>query len=88
MQHRFFSGICPQKYNEQMQCTPAHDCISSGESIPGELLLSRAHFRFDSFAKFVGQNYIYKLLKKTATFRPNVSTITNPKPKINTKAEQ
>ena len=68
MQHRFFSGICPQKYNEQMQCTPAHDCISSGESIPGELLLSRAHFRFDSFAKFVGQNYIYKLLKKTATF--------------------
>ena len=69
MQHRFFSGICPQKYNEQMQCTPAHDCISSGESIPGELLLSRAHFRFDSFAKFVGQNYIYKLLKKTATFQ-------------------
>ena len=68
MQHRFFSGICPQKYNEQMQCTPAHDCISSGESIPGELLLSSAHFRFDSFAKFEGQNYIYKLLKKTATF--------------------
>lgn len=69
MQHRFFSGIYPQKYNEQMQCTPAHDCISSGESIPGELLLSSAHFRFDSFAKFEGQNYIYKLLKKTATFR-------------------
>ena len=73
MQHRFFSGICPQKYNEQMQCTPAHDCISSGESIPGELLLSRAHFRFDSFAKFVGQNYIYKLLKKTATFQCHIS---------------
>lgn len=67
MQHRFFSGICPQKYNEQMQCTPAHDCISSGESIPGELLLSRAHFRFDSI-NFEALNYIYKLLKKAAIF--------------------
>jgi len=70
MQHRFFSGIIPQKYNEQMRCATAHDCISSGESIPGELLLSRAHFRFDSNANFQRLNYIYKLLKKTATFHP------------------
>jgi|GEM_PF-3964016 len=52
----------------QVQKTPASDCISSGESIPGELLLSRAHFRFDSITKFIYKNYIYKLLKKLATF--------------------
>lgn len=69
MQHRFFLGISPQKYNEQMRYAPAHDCILSGESIPGELLLSRAHFRFDSNANFERLNYIYKLLKKTATFQ-------------------
>ena len=69
MQHRFYKGILPPKYKKQMQNAPALIPISSGESIPGELLLSSAHFRFDSFAKFVGQNYIYKLLKKTATFR-------------------
>ncbi len=72
MQHRFFTGIAPQKYNEQMYKTPAHDCISSGESIPGELLLSRAHFRFDSIANFQTLNYIYKLLKKTATFHTTI----------------
>jgi hypothetical protein len=32
------------------------------------LLLSRAHFRFDSIAKFETLNYIYKLLKKAATY--------------------
>lgn len=51
MQHRFFSGIIPQKYNEQLRYATAHDCISSAESIPDELLLSRAHFRFDSDCK-------------------------------------
>ena len=74
MQHRFFSGIIPQKYNEQKRCATAH-CISSGESIPGELLLSRAHFRFDSNVNFHILNYIYKLLKKTATFKMYKSII-------------
>ena len=74
MQHRFFLGITPQKYNEQMRWAPAHDCILSGESIPGELLLSRAHFRFDSNPNFERLNYIYKLLKKTATCLRNIST--------------
>ena len=69
MQHRFFLGITPLKYKEQMWKTPAHDFISSVESIPGELLLSRAHFRFDSNAKFQTLNYIYKLSKNPATFR-------------------
>jgi len=68
MQHRFFKGILPQKYKEQMQNAPALITISSGESIPGELLLSRAHFRFDSITNFETLNYIYKLLKKAATF--------------------
>ena len=68
MQHRFFKGIRPQKYKEQMQNAPALIPISSGESIPGELLLSRAHFRFDSIANFETLNYIYKLLKKAATY--------------------
>jgi len=47
MQHRFSLGILPPKYKEQIQNAPALIPISSGESIPGELLLSRAHFRFD-----------------------------------------
>ena len=68
MQHRFFKGILPQKYKEQMQNAPALIPISSGESIPGELLPSRAHFRVDSKANFETLNYIYKLLKKAATF--------------------
>ena len=70
MQHRFFQGIVPRKYKEQMQTAPAQIRISSDESIPGELLLSRAHFRFDSTANFKTLNYIYKLLKKPATFKP------------------
>ena len=69
MQHRFFEGIYPHKYKEQMQSAPALMTISSGESIPGELLLSRAHFRFDSTTNFETLNYIYKLLKKAATYR-------------------
>ena len=68
MQHRFFKGILPPKYKKQMLNAPALIPISSGESIPGELLLSRAHFRFNSRANFRTLNYIYKLLKKTATF--------------------
>lgn len=71
MQHRFFKGMLPPKYKEQMQKAPALIPISSGESIPGELLLSRAHFRFDSIANFDALNYIYKLLEKAATFRTN-----------------
>jgi hypothetical protein len=51
MEDRFFSGIIPPKCKKQMWLTPALFCISSGKSIPGELLLSRAHFRFDSIAK-------------------------------------
>jgi hypothetical protein len=74
MQHRFFEGIYPRKYKEQMQIAPAPLRISSDESIPGELLLSRAHFRFDSIANFNTLNYIYKLLKKSATFRPSTSS--------------
>jgi hypothetical protein len=69
MQHRFLKGILPRKYKKQMLNAPALIPISSGESIPGELLLSRAHFRFDSIAKFETLNYIYKLLKKAATYR-------------------
>jgi hypothetical protein len=68
MQLRFFLGIRPLKCKKQMLNAPALNLISSGESIPGELLLSRAHFRFDSNANFKQLNYIYKLLKKTATF--------------------
>ena len=68
MQHRFLKGILPRKYKKQMLNAPALIPISSGESIPGELLLSRAHFRFDSIAKFETLNYIYKLLKKAATY--------------------
>ncbi len=68
MQHRFFKGILPPKYIEQMQNAPALIPISSGESIPSELLLSRAHSRFDSIANFETLNYIYKLLRKAATF--------------------
>lgn len=68
MLHRFFKGILPQKYKEQMPNASALIPISSGESIPGELLLSRAHFRFDSLANFEASSYIYKLLKKAATF--------------------
>ena len=68
MQHRFLKGILPRKYKKQMLNAPALIPISSGESIPGELLLSRAHFRFDSIAKFEKLNYIYKLLKKAATY--------------------
>lgn len=68
MQHRFYKGILPPKYKKQMQNAPALIPISSGESIPGELLLSRAHFRFDSLANFKTLNYIYNLLKKAATF--------------------
>ncbi len=63
MQHRFFKGITPPKYKKQMQNAPALIPISSGETIPGELLLSRAHFRFDSITNFETLNYIYKLLK-------------------------
>jgi hypothetical protein len=70
MQHRFLKGILPRKYKKQMLNAPALIHISSGESIPGELLLSRAHFRFDSIAKFETLNYIYKLLKKAATYSP------------------
>jgi hypothetical protein len=51
-----------------MWITPALFRISSGESIPRELLLSRAHFRFNSIAKLTQQNYIYNLSKKTATY--------------------
>ncbi len=72
MQHRFFKGIPPPKYKKQMLNAPALFPISSGESIPGELLLSRAHFRFNSRANFRTLNYIYKLLKKAATFRPTL----------------
>ena len=68
MQHRFFKGIDPQKYKKQVHHTPALIRISSGESIPGELLLSRAHFRFDSITNFKTLNYIYKLLKKPTTY--------------------
>src|SRR5690606_18523483 len=42
--------------------------ISSGEFIPGRLLLSRACFRFSSITKFIYVNYIYNLSKKAATF--------------------
>ena len=69
MQHRFFKGIRPQKYKKQVPNAPALIPISSGESIPSELLLSRTHFRFDSLANFEASNYIYKLLKKSATFK-------------------
>ena len=75
MQHRFFKGILPPKYIKQMQNAPALIPISSGESIPGELLLSRAHFRFDSIANFETLNYIYKLLRKAATFNNTKNTI-------------
>jgi hypothetical protein len=56
---------------------PALIPISSGESIPGELLLSRAHFRFDSIAKFETLNYIYKLLKKAATYTDKQTSALN-----------
>jgi hypothetical protein len=76
MQHRFLKGILPRKYKKQMLNAPALIPISSGESIPGELLLSRAHFRFDSIAKFETLNYIYKLLKKAATYTITLKRIT------------
>ena len=75
MQHRFLKGILPRKYKKQMLNAPALIPISSGESIPGELLLSRAHFRFDSIAKFETLNYIYKLLKKAATYSSTINKI-------------
>ena len=72
MQHRFFEGNLPPKCEKQMLHAPALFPISSGESIPGELLLSRAHLRFDSIANFRTLNDINKLLKKAATLRPLV----------------
>ena len=69
MQHRFSLGIGPLKYRMQIQYVPALACISSAESIPGELLLSRAHFRFDSNTNFKRKNYIYKLSKKATTYK-------------------
>jgi len=64
MQHRFSQAIHPPKYKDQIQKVPTLIPISTGEYIPGELLLSRAHFRFDSITNFGALNYIYKLLKK------------------------
>ena len=75
MQHRFYKGILPLKYKKQMQNAPALTTISSGESIPGELLLSRAHFRFDSLTNFNSLNYIYNLLKKAATFTNKLKSV-------------
>ena len=57
----------------QVLWAPASNCILSGESIPGELLLSRAHFRFDSYTNFNTINYIYKLSKKATTFRLRIN---------------
>jgi len=58
MQHRSFIGITPQKYKQQIQNAPALIPISSGQSIPGELPLSRTHFRFDRITNFEALNYI------------------------------
>ena len=69
MQLRFSLGMMPLKYRMQIQYVPALPCISPAEPIPGELLLSRAHFRFDSNTKFKRKNYIYKLSKKATTFK-------------------
>ena len=68
MQLRFSLGMMPLKYRMQIQYVPALPCISPAEPIPGELLLSRAHFRFDSNTKFKRKNYIYKLSKKATTY--------------------
>lgn len=58
MQHRFSSGIRPQKYKQQIQSNASAVIdISSGEPIPGRLLLSRARFRFSSL-----QNSFYKTI--------------------------
>ena len=69
MQLRFSLGMMPLKYRMQIQYVPALPCISPAEPIPGELLLSRAHFRFDSNTKFKRKNYIYKLSKKATTYK-------------------
>lgn len=53
MQHKVFLGIAPPEYSKMKKdadsTTPFSIIdIPSGEPIPGELLLSRAHFRFGS----------------------------------------
>ena len=92
MQLRFSLGMMPLKYRMQIQYVPALPCISPAEPIPGELLLSRAHFRFDSNTKFKRKNYIYKLSKKATTYSGNqlsnlersVDTVLSYAGKVNT----
>jgi len=58
-----------RKRNGRENRNPSQLDTSSGEPIPGRLLLSRACFSFGStFAKFQIRNYIYKLSKKEAIY--------------------
>ena len=67
----------PLKYRMRIQYLPAKPCISSAESIPGELLLRRAYFRFNSNTKFKRKNYINKFSKKVTLTKPQKTLMDN-----------